>query len=139
MNALGRGLSVGLSVLASVLVGGVVFALPLDETLRRPALVGVGVALVTGLAALALKLSVGTKGTTTTGVKVLLGVQVGSFFLRMIAVGVGMVVLMRGPASNAALAYVLGFFGVYVLQQAVEVGSLLAHRAGSVKSEVISR
>ncbi len=139
MNSVGRGLSVGLSVLASVLVGAVVRVLPLDESLRGPAFTGVGVALVVGLVALVVKLAVGARGASTSGVKVLLGAQVGTFFLRLVAVGVGMAVYSRGAASNAPLAYVSGFFAVYLLQQAIEVGSLLAHRAGAVKAEVTSR
>jgi hypothetical protein len=139
MNTLGRGLSVGLSVLASLLVGGVVYALPLEASQRTPALAGVAVALIVGLVALALKLMVAGREVTTTGVKLLLGVQVGSFFLRLMAVGVGVAMLARGPSSDAPLAFVLGFFAVYMLQQVVEVASLLTHRSSSVKSEVISR
>jgi hypothetical protein len=95
---------------------------------RRAALFGVGAAAASALFALpcvVLGLPHGTNGA--------LAGFLGGFFARMVMVAVGL--LLSGARGEAAVSYVIAFFALYALTQAVEVayiwGSSPKRRAGA--------
>ena len=118
--------SIGLTVLLGALVARGVTAVHLEPATRGSALLGVGVSTVLGIAALIIKTQfMRLIAPGSPGIKALMGGQVLSFLLRLLAVGVGAVALKADPDSSPA-GFVLAFFAVYMTQQFVETRSLLA-------------
>jgi hypothetical protein len=121
-------------VVAAGLVGGVAVAsVGLEPGTATSAYAGVGVSTLMGCVALVLKSQVQALFAQGRGeLQGLLLVQGASFGLRLMAVGVGAFACRRDGLSSAA--FVVGFFGVYLVQQLIEVRYLLAaQRAVSVE------
>lgn len=95
------------------------YFLPRGAQGRLAAFVGVAEALVSGLVALALK-----KRALARSVQGALAVVGQVFLLRMAMVAAGLVFVAR--AQWGAVAFTLGFFGVYFPLQWIEVGYVLA-------------
>lgn len=95
------------------------FLLPRSPQGRLAAFVGVAEAVSSGLVALGLK-----KRALARSVKGALAVVGQVFLLRMVLVAAGLVYVAR--AQLGAVAFTLGFFGVYFPLQWIEVGYVLA-------------
>jgi hypothetical protein len=121
--------SIGLTVLLGALVALGVTAVHLEPATRGSALLGAGVSTLLGVGALTIKVQFSKLvAPGSSGIKALMGGQVLSFLLRLLAVGVGAVALKADPDSSPA-GFVLAFFAVYLTQQFVETRSLLASYA----------
>jgi hypothetical protein len=118
-----------LMMLAGALAAVAVALFPLEPGPRSSAMLGVAVGTIVGLLAIVIKTQlVALAPAGSTGVQAVLAGQVLTFFLRLLAVGVGALALHQNPLASP-VAYVLTFFTVYLAQQFVEVRSLLAARA----------
>ena len=113
--------------------------LPLEPQHASAGKLGVVLALATGAFALGLKRwsvrQAPADGKQPVGfmMKVLAAV----FALRFVVMGVGLVVVAR--RGEGELAFVVAFFSVYFLQQALEVSTVLsAHKPTALPSEVTS-
>jgi hypothetical protein len=107
-------------------VGAAVAAVlpPLWEN-RVAALLGVGVATVTGVLALGLK----RRAVRQADLKAALKVVGVVFFLRGVGVGLGLAWVVS--RSLSAIAFVGGFFGVYFALQWIEVSYVMAASKGA--------
>jgi threonine/homoserine efflux transporter RhtA len=117
---------VSLSVATAVVVAGLALALPLDADVRIASLYGIVLALVFGVLALFMKSQVRAARQLSGSVqlKAVMLAQGLSFALRLIAVLAGTFVCHRNQLSP--IAFVVGFFSTYLVQQAIEVRHLLA-------------
>lgn len=110
-------------------LGGVVaalaFVLPIDVGSRTSALIGALVASGLGAVALVLKTQLGKGLTGTAALKVTMTTLGLSFMLRLMAVGLGAVVLKQHPPLSV-FAFVIAFFVVSLSQQVLETRSLLS-------------
>lgn len=110
-------------------LGGVVAALayllPMDEGSRTSALIGSLLASALGAITMLLKTQLGKGLTGTAALKVLMTTQGLAFMLRLLAVGVGAIVLKQNAALSP-FAFVISFFVVSLAQQALETRSLLS-------------
>ena len=110
-------------------LGGVVaalaFVLPMDVGSRTSALIGALVASVLGAVALVLKTQLGKGLTGTAALKVTMTTLGLSFMLRLMAVGLGAVVIKQNPELSP-FAFVIAFFVVSLSQQVLETRSLLS-------------
>ncbi len=110
-------------------LGGVVaalaFLLPMDEGSRTSALIGALVASALGAVSLILKTQLGKGLTGTAALKVTMTTLGLSFMLRLMAVGLGAVVIKQNPALSP-FAFVIAFFVVSLSQQVLETRSLLS-------------
>lgn len=126
MSGLVPALAVSLG--AGALGAAVLAVAPLDGPARTGALLGVAASAAVGLAALLLKAWL-TRGLLKAPKEVqalrgLMQLQGLSLGLRVVAVGLGALALRL--AHLDAVAFVLAFFAVYLVQQAVEVRYLIA-------------
>lgn len=128
--------AVAMSLGAGALGAAVLVVAPLDGPARTGALLGVAASSGVGLAALLLKAWL-TRGLLKAPKEVqalrgLMQLQGLSLGLRVVAVGAGALALRL--AGLDAVAFVLAFFVVYLVQQVVEVRYLLAaQRAAGLK------
>lgn len=110
-------------------LGGVVaalaFVLPIEAGSRTSALIGALVASALGAIALVLKTQLGKGLTGTAALKVTMTTLGLSFMLRLMAVGLGAVVLKQNPELSP-FAFVIAFFVVSLSQQVLETRSLLS-------------
>ncbi len=123
-----KGLSGYLGMTAAVGVAGLVLAylLPGENAGRLAAMVGVAAAVVSGAVALFLKRRA-VKVSVTAALKVM-GVVFG---VRLLMVAVGLLWVIRSGVPP--IPFVIGFFGVYFVQQWIEISYVLAEqqRGGS--------
>ena len=108
---------------ALVAAAGLVAAALLPRTAegRLAALVGAGAAALSGVVALPLK-----RRAVAKSLKAALTAMVVVFGVRVVLVGLGLVwVLDQG---GGAIAFTLGFFGVYLVLQWVEISYVVAER-----------
>ena len=107
---------------AGVMAVGLVLAawLPREVDSRQSALVGVGLAAVTGVVALWLK----RRSLQQKDLKAALKVVGVVFGLRAVTVVVGLLVVVQRGLS--AVGFVAGFFGVYFALQWIEVSYVMA-------------
>lgn len=128
--------AVAVSLGAGALGAAVLLVAPLEGQARTGALLGVAASSLVGLTALLLKAWL-TRGLMKAPKEVqalrgLLQMQGLSLGLRVVGVGVGALVLRL--AGLDAVAFVLAFFVVYLVQQVVEVRYVLAaQRAAGLK------
>ena len=110
-------------------LGGVVaalaFVLPMDSGSRTSALIGALVASALGAVSLVLKTQLGKGLTGTAALKVTMTTLGLSFMLRLMAVGLGAVVMKQNPELSP-FAFVIAFFVVSLSQQVLETRSLLS-------------
>ena len=110
-------------------LGGVVaalaFVLPMDSGSRTSALIGALVASALGAVSLVLKTQLGKGLTGTAALKVTMTTLGLSFMLRLMAVGLGAVVIKQNPELSP-FAFVIAFFVVSLSQQVLETRSLLS-------------
>ncbi len=116
------GVSLVLELAVGLFGGGVVLALALQGLAQLSALTGVAAALVFGLLALFAKSHATTEGGA--GLKDALKVQGLAMGLRLVALGLGGVVMKQRGLD--ATAFVLAFAAVTMVQQVIEVRFLLA-------------
>ena len=120
-------------------LGGVVatlaMVLPMDPGSRTSALIGALVASLAGAVTMVLKTLLGRGLTGNAALKALMTAQGLAFMLRLVAVGLG-AVLLRQDESLSAMAFVIAFFVVSLGQQVLETRSLLS--GSSTKVKVIS-
>lgn len=121
-------------------LGGVVaalaFVLPLEAGTQTSALIGALVASVLGAVAMVLKTQLGRGLTGNSALKALMTAQGLAFMLRLLAVGLGAIMIKQDEALSS-MAFVIAFFVVTLGQQLLETRSLLS--GVKVKSsEVIS-
>jgi hypothetical protein len=118
------------------LVAGLLVVLPFEQASSVSWLIGALSAAVVGAVVLVLKLTVASPSLTgTAAMKALLTAQVLSFFVRLIAVGVGAVLLLQSERSP--VMFVFSFALASLGQQFLEARSLLARNpVKPVKSEV---
>lgn len=121
-------------------LGGVVAALavvlPLDAGTQTSALIGALVASVLGAVAMVLKTQLGRGLSGNSALKALMTAQGLAFMLRLLAVGLGAIMIKQDEALSS-MAFVIAFFVVTLGQQLLETRSLLS--GVKVKSsEVIS-
>lgn len=90
-------------------------ALPLTEDQRSAALLGIGLSAASGGLALVLK----RRGLLKNGLKAVMTALTVMFFVRSLLLGLGLWVVVR--AGGFELAFVFGFFSVYLLQQTLEL------------------
>lgn len=86
---------------------------------RQSALLGVGASVLAGALALALKRRAAARGLNWA-----LGMMGVAFAVRMVLVGVGLAYVIR--AELGPLPFTVGFFGVYLVLQWVEISYVLA-------------
>jgi len=110
-------------------LGGVVaalaFVLPLDTSSRDSALLGALIASAAGAVTMVLKNLLGKGLTGNAALKALMTAQGLSFLLRLLAIGLGAIVVRQNEALSA-MAFVIAFFVVSLGQQALETRSLLS-------------
>ena len=118
--------SVTLTIATALVAAAIVFALPLEPAVRSSAHYGVGLSLIFGLLALLMKSQVSRLRSPTGGaqLKATMLAQGVSFGLRLVAVGLGTAVCHFSHLSP--VAFVIGFFSTYLVQQAIEVRHMLA-------------
>jgi hypothetical protein len=129
-------------MLASTLaLGGVVAAsamlLPLEAGTRTSALIGALVAAALGALAIVLKTQLGKGLTGAAALKVMMTSLGLTFMLRLLAVGLGAVVLKQDEALSP-MAFVIAFFISSLLQQVLETRSLLSSLPASPVNSVNS-
>ncbi|MDP1830271.1 MAG: hypothetical protein Q8L48_43805 [Archangium sp.] len=115
-------------------VAGVVSLLPMDEGSRDSGLIGAVVAAVLGAVTLVLKTQLGRGLTGNGALKAMMTAQGLAFLLRLVAVGVGAVILKQNDTmsllsprgASSPFAFVIAFFAVSLAQQVLETKSLLA-------------
>lgn len=131
-------LHIALFVVLAALAVWAAWWLPLEPQHASAGRLGVVLALVTGVFALALKRwSVRTAPDGKQPVGFMMKVLAAVFALRFVVMGVGLVVVAR--RGEGELAFVVAFFSVYFLQQALEVSTVLsAHKPTAIPSEVTS-
>lgn len=118
--------SVSFSIATALVAAGLAFALPLEATVRTASLYGIALSAVFGVLALFMKSQVRAAKSLSSGaqLKAVMLAQGLSFGLRLIAVLAGTFVCHRNQLSP--IAFVVGFFSTYLVQQAIEVRHLLA-------------
>lgn len=115
-------------VLAGAFAAGLVFAFGLSREIELAALWGAGVSTLMGLLALFQKSRVAAELVPgPKGVKQLMSAQVVTLLVRLAAVLVGGFATKRQGLEP--IAYVLAFFGCYVVQQFIEMRFVLAANA----------
>lgn len=104
-----------LSAAVATAAVAVATALPLTDDLRSAALLGIGLSGASGGLALVLK----RRGLLKNGLKAVMTALTLMFFVRSLLLGLGLWVVVR--AGGLELAFVIGFFSVYLLQQTLEL------------------
>ena len=121
----------------SLAFGGVVatlaVVLPMDASSHTSAVLGASIASAAGAVTMVLKTVLGRGLTGNAALKALMTAQGLAFMLRLLAVGLGAVVL-RQDESLSAMAFVIAFFVVSLGQQALETRSLLSGSSTKVIS-----
>jgi hypothetical protein len=123
--------SLAVTALTGVAVGLFASSLQLEAAAREAAWLGVLASTAAGLLALLWKGRVATRAPVDTStIRALFTVQVLVLGVRAVAVLVG-ALLIKARGEDALVAFVLSFFGVYLLQQFIEVRLLLSARAAA--------
>lgn len=116
---------IALALALGGVAAGVVSLLPMDAGSRESGLIGAVVAAVLGAVTLVLKTQLGRGLTGNGALKAMMTAQGLAFLLRLVAVGVGAVVLKQNDTMSP-MAFVIAFFTVSLAQQVLETKSLLA-------------
>lgn len=122
-----------LTLTLGALVAAAALVLPMDEGSRKSALIGTALASLLGAVAMVIKTQLGKGLTGTNALKAMMTAQGLAFMFRLLAVGLGAVV-MKQDAALSPMAFVIAFFVVSLCQQALETHSLLS----GTKVKVIS-
>jgi hypothetical protein len=124
-----KALGAGASVASAILL------LPLESELRVPGLVGATIGGLVGVLGLVIKAPHQTPVEGPAAMRVMLSAQMTTFTLRLLAVGIG-AAAFKFDGDFSPVAYVAGFFCVYLIQQFAEMRSLLAGAQAVAKKEV---
>jgi hypothetical protein len=123
--------SLAVTALTGVAVGLLASSLQLEAAAREAAWLGALASTAAGLLALLLKGRVATRAPVdASNIRALFTVQVLVLGVRAVVVLVG-ALLVKAWGEDALVAFVLSFFGVYLLQQFIEVRLLLSARAAA--------
>jgi hypothetical protein len=125
------------TVALSGLVGVCAMVLPLDEGTKTSALIGALAASVMGTLVIVLKTQLGKGLTGAAALKVMMTSLGLTFMLRLLTVAMGAIVLKQSE-SLSPIAFVIAFFISSLLQQLLEMRSLLGNLPVKQSSQVIS-
>lgn len=104
-----------LSLAAAAAGIAVVMSLDLPHDVRSDALLGVALSAASGGLALVRK----RRALMKTGLKAVMTAMVSMFFLRVLLLAIGLWAVVH--AGGAELAFVIGFFAIYFVQQTLEL------------------